>query len=256
MKAVILAAGKGKRIDSVTNGENKCLLKIRDKTIIEYNVENISRIDEINEIIIVVGYRSHDIMSKVGNYYNGKRISYCIQKEQKGLINALEAAKYAVEDNDFILILGDEFIINNNYSSAIKRFYEKKYNCMIGIVEVDDINLVKKTYTIEIDENDNILDFIEKPIKPFNNIMGTGNIIFKKSFLKYIDQTPVNSIRGEKELVDFLKIILKKYGNVTTFKVGDSYINLNTKEDYYNLVRLFGVKVDIYRDSKYGVESI
>ena len=58
-------------------------------------------------------------MSKVGNYYNGKRISYCIQKEQKGLINALEAAKYAVEDNDFILILGDEFIINNNYSSTL-----------------------------------------------------------------------------------------------------------------------------------------
>lgn len=256
MKAVILAAGKGSRINSVTKGENKCLLKIKDKTIIEYNVDNVSKIDEISEIIIVVGYKSHDIMTRIGNYHNGKRITYCIQREQKGLINALEQAKYAIEEDDFILILGDEFIVNNNYSTAIQNFYEKRYNYMIGIMEVDDINLVKKTYTIKINQHNNIQDFIEKPIIPFNNIMGTGNIILRGDCLKYIEQTPINHVRGEKELVDFLKIILEKNRNVSIFKVGDHYININTKEDYYNLISLLEIKGEICYDSRYSVKSI
>lgn len=256
MKAVILAAGNGKRINSVTRGENKCLLKILDKTIIEYNVGNLSEIDEINEIIIVVGYKSNDVMATIGDCYNRKKVSYCIQKEQKGLINALEAAKYKVGDDDFILILGDEFIVNNNYSTAIQSFHEKGYNYMIGVIKVDDINLIKKTYTIKIDKNNNIQDFIEKPTVPFNNIMGTGNIILRGEFLKYIKETPINAIRGEKELVDFLKIILKKSGNVSTFEVGDHYVNVNTKEDYYNLINMLEVKGDMYHDSRKAVESI
>ena len=256
MKAVILAGGKGKRINSVTRGENKCLLRIGDKTIIEYNVDNISKIDEISEIIIVVGYKSYDVMSTIGNHHNRKRISYCIQREQKGLINALEAARYAVGEDDFILILGDEFIINNNYTMAIESFHKKKYDYMIGIIEVDDINLVKKTYTIKIDQNNNIQGFIEKPIVPFNNIMGTGNIILRGGLLKYIEETPINPIRGEKELVDFLRIILEKNRNISTFRVGDYYININTKEDYHNLMQLIETKGEIYHKPTYSVETI
>ena len=256
MKAVILAAGNGKRIKSITKGENKCLLKIKNKTIIEYNVNNISEIDEINEILIVVGYKSNDVMDTIGSSYNKKRVSYCIQREQKGLINALEAARCEIAKDDFILILGDEFIVNNNYSTAIQSFYEKRYDYMIGVIEVDDINLIRKTYTIKMDQNNNILDFIEKPTEPFNNIMGTGNIILRGGFLKYIDETPINPIRGEKELVDFLKIILEKNGNVSTFKVGDHYVNINTREDYYNLIRFLEIEGDIYYDSRQSVESI
>lgn len=254
MKAVILAGGKGKRINSVTRGENKCLLKILDKTIIEYNVDNLSKINEIDEIIIVVGHKSKDVIGTIGSCYNRKRISYCIQKEQKGLINALEAAKHKIVDNDFILILGDEFIVNNNYSTAIKSFKEKGYSYMVGVIEVEDINLIKKTYTIKIDQNNNIQDFIEKPTIPYNNIMGTGNIIFRGEFLKYTEETPVNAIRGEKELVDFLKIILKKNGNVSTFRVGEHYVNVNTQEDYYYLINLLEVKGDMYHDSRLVVE--
>lgn len=239
MKAVILAGGRGKRINDLTNGENKCLIKVKDRTILQNNIENISMQDEIEDIIIVVGYQAEKVMHEIGNEANNKPITYCIQKEQLGLINALESAKHSLKNKDFILLLGDELIINNQYEEAIRRFYYYDYNCIIGTYNVDDIDLVKKTYTIKINDNEQIEDLVEKPAQPFNNIMGTGNIIFKKGLVDYINQTPINPLRGERELVDFLKIILSDKGSISTFNVGDYYFNLNTLDDYKIMLKTF-----------------
>ncbi len=238
MKAIILAAGRGSRISNVTNGGNKCLLKVNGQSILKRNVTNISNIDVIKEIIIVVGHLSTDVMMDIGNECNGKRISYCIQREQKGLIDALESAKYSILGDDCFLLLGDEVVINNCYSKAITDFKRNQYSAFLGVFNGKDKDLVRKTYTLKLDNQGEVIDLIEKPKEPFNSIMGTGNILLKKETLDYIEKTPLNSKRGEKELVDFLKIIIEEEKNVKTFEVGDHYINLNTKDDYDTLLQL------------------
>lgn len=242
MKALVLAAGRGNRINDITKGENKCLLKVNGKAVIEYNIENISSLKDINEIAVVVGYRSEDVMETLGREINGLKINYCVQRKQKGLIDAMESAKEVLNGDDFMLVLGDEFIVNNNYKDAIEKFKKNGNHCMIGTIEVDDINLVRRTYTFKYDKNKNLVDFIEKPKKPYNNIMGTGNVFFSGSILKLLDDVPVNPIRGEKELVDLFNLILDYNGKISTFTVGDKYINLNTKDDYLALNSLINGK--------------
>lgn len=238
MKAVILAGGRGSRIDSITQGNNKCLLEVNNKTLIRYNVEHLCKIDMISECIIVVGYRAEDIMCEIGNECMNKKVTYCIQTKQKGLIHALESAKYALENEDFIIVLGDEFILNNQYQTAISDFQKSDTTCMIGIIVVDDIDLVKKTYSFKMNETGEMSNFVEKPKNPFNYYMGTGNVILKGSVMQMLNEIPVDPVRKEKELVGLFNLLLEREAKIRSFVVGSHYVNVNTFNDLELLEKL------------------
>ena len=89
MKALILAAGRGKRLGKITESTNKCMLIFNGKPVLEYNIERAADIAEISEIVIVVGHRAEDIINAYGTEYKGKRIKYVIQWEQKGRLTVV-----------------------------------------------------------------------------------------------------------------------------------------------------------------------
>ena len=64
MKAVILAAGQGTRIRAVHGERPKCLINVGDKTILDHQIEGLSRAG-IDEIAIVVGYEKQQIIRHV-----------------------------------------------------------------------------------------------------------------------------------------------------------------------------------------------
>ena len=236
MKGVVLAAGRGRRIQDITHGGSKCLLQINKKSIIRWNVERLCSLPEVTECIVVVGHDAAAIMYDVGNECNSKRVSYCFQKQQAGLINALEAAKTAIGDSDFFMVLGDEYLIEDNYSEALQLFRVENYSCLIGILEVEDENEIKKTYTFR-NQDGQIFDFVEKPEKPFNNLKGTGNVIFRNNILCLLDEVPINPKRGEKELVDLFNLMIGRQLKIGSFDVAKEYFNINTREDYTLLLK-------------------
>lgn len=75
MKAVLCAAGIGKRMFPFTIDTPKPLLPIGGKTIIEYMVDGLSFVG-INEVIIVVGYKAEKIKNKLGDSYGHCKITY------------------------------------------------------------------------------------------------------------------------------------------------------------------------------------
>jgi dTDP-glucose pyrophosphorylase len=64
-----------------------------------------------------------------------------------------------------------------------------------------------------------------------NNLMGTGNCIFKNEILSYIPQTPINQKRGEKELVDLIQCAIDEGHIVKSFLICDQYFNVNSPEE-------------------------
>ena len=119
-----MAAGKGSRINQLSENTNKCLLKIKGKSIIEYNLDSISNLN-ISEIIIVVGYKKDRIIKKYGSKYNKIKIRYVEQNKQKGLVNAIKECESWVNDN-FFLLLGDEFFYKPDHKGMLYKFKELK----------------------------------------------------------------------------------------------------------------------------------
>jgi len=231
VKALILAGGRGKRLGEMTNSLNKCMLELGGKPVIEYNIDRAAEIKDIDEIVIVVGHRAEDIINRYGTNYNGKRIRYVIQWEQKGLVHAIECARDTIEGEDFFLLLGDEVLVNSRHKEMLEEFKRGDAFAICGVMFQKDKEKIKRTYIVLTDENGRVFRLIEKPKKALNNWQGTGHCVFKNEILSYIERTPIHPERGEKELPDLIQCAVDDGQVVKIFDVCDQYTNINSEED-------------------------
>ena len=235
MKALILAAGRGNRLSDKTNNINKCMLKLNEKPILEYNVQRASEIPQINEIIIVVGYQKENIIKYFGFNYNGKNIRYIYQWEQLGLVHAIEIAKEILNGEDFFLMLGDEILIDSKHKEMVEEFNNFGAFGLCGVIrrKRDDLEKISRTYAIMFDNRWKINRLIEKPKFYPNIFQGTGHCIFKNEILNYINECPIHIRRGrgEKELPDLIQCCVDDGKEVRHFIVGSNYCNINNQKD-------------------------
>src|SRR3989344_5542702 len=91
MQCVILAAGRGKRMGSLTDGAPKALLEVSNKTLIEHKLDALP--EQIDEVIIVVGYMGSAIQKYLGGFYNDKRIFYVEQEKSNATAGAFSGAR-------------------------------------------------------------------------------------------------------------------------------------------------------------------
>lgn len=235
MKALILAGGRGKRMEELSESQNKCMLSLGGKRLIEYSLDNASAIDEISEIVIVVGYRAESIINRYGTNYRGKRISYVIQPEQRGLVNAMECAADYIDRHDFLLFLADEVLLRSRHRAMYDLFRSDNLFCVCGVYPQPNLEVIKRTYAVIHGPDDRIFRLIEKPRKPFNHIMGTGNVLFRGAIFDYIDLTPINPSRKEKELPDLIQCAIDDGEIVKLFDICEVYINVNSPEEWKSI---------------------
>jgi len=176
MKAVILAAGEGKRLRPYTETLPKVMLPIVNKPILEYVLDAVSK-SGIDEIIVVVGYKKEVILEYFKDYKKAK-ITYVEQDKQLGTAHALLQAKKQLKDS-FIVLAGDNIIDQESISKLIND--ESKYNI-----------LIKKhphpsKYGVVFLEKNKLKEIVEKPKEEMGNFISTGIYKLPKTVFKIID---------------------------------------------------------------------
>ncbi len=241
MKALILAGGRGKRLDEVSETHNKCMFEVAGKPVIQFSLDAAAA-TTVDEIIIVVGYRAEEIVNYYGNKYKDKNLKYVIQYERKGLVHAIECARETIDGDDFMLFLGDEILVNPKHQAMIDEYNKHKKEvfafCGVLIVEDKDKDLIKRTYTLIQNEENQIFRLVEKPRNPLNNYKGTGDCIFNNKIFDYLEYTPVHHERNEKELPDLIQSAIDDGRMVKSFIICDQYVNINSESDVALIKRL------------------
>jgi dTDP-glucose pyrophosphorylase len=231
MKALVLAAGRGKRLEEHSENQNKCMLRLFGKPLVQYSLENAVRVG-VDEVVVVVGYRAEEIINEFGNRFEGTRVRYVIQHDPQGLVHAIECSRPALEGSDFMLFLADEILHQPRHAEMVRTFEERKLFVICGVVHEPNPAEIRKTYAlIQNDVDRRIYRLIEKPRRPPNQIRGTGNCIFRAGILDYLELTPINPHRREKELPDLIQCAIDDGYMVTSFDIGAAYININSPED-------------------------
>jgi dTDP-glucose pyrophosphorylase len=246
MKALILAGGRGKRLEGYSAERNKCMLEFAGRPLIEHSLNNSISI-EPDEIVIVVGYLAEQIINQYGNSYRGVRIRYAIQQEQKGLVHAIERAESFLGSSDFMLLLADEILLDPNHAAMLRQYKADGIFALCGIAIAPDLEFIRRTYSVFEDQQGRILRLVEKPRRPINDCQGTGNIIFSNKILEYIHYTPINQARNEKELPDLIQCAIDDGHIVKSFLVGGRYININTPDDIAITERELGISCHVSR---------
>ncbi len=105
MQAVILAAGRGRRMGPLTEHTPKPLLSYRGQTLLEQKLSILP--SSVAEIIIVIGYLGQNIINAIGHSYNNIPIRYVWQTELTGTAGALWLCKEFLY-GPFIVLMSDD----------------------------------------------------------------------------------------------------------------------------------------------------
>ena len=82
-----MVAGLGTRLRPLTHNVPKSMIRVAGRPILEWSIDRLP--PEIEEVILVVGYRQEQIRQHFGNQWHGRRIRYAEQTEPKGTGHAV-----------------------------------------------------------------------------------------------------------------------------------------------------------------------
>lgn len=103
MKAIILAAGVGKRFKEMTDHRPKCLIEIQGKTLLERTLTALGAA-QVNQAVIVIGYRGDMIQQAIGATCGGVQVRYVFNDRfEKGAILSLWSAREEFDDDILIM---------------------------------------------------------------------------------------------------------------------------------------------------------
>jgi bifunctional UDP-N-acetylglucosamine pyrophosphorylase/glucosamine-1-phosphate N-acetyltransferase len=116
MQVLILAAGRGTRMNELTEAVPKPMLEVCGKTLLDHKLAMLP--DEIDEVIFVIGYQSETIRSHFGDEAYGRKIQYVEQKVLDGTGGAVWAAKDLLHDR-FLIMMGDDLYAKEDAERCI-----------------------------------------------------------------------------------------------------------------------------------------
>ncbi|HPO61384.1 MAG TPA: NTP transferase domain-containing protein, partial [Exilispira sp.] len=129
MRCIILAAGKGKRLQSEEFQIPKALRLLNGKPLLSYVLESISGFIEDRDIVIVVGFMGEKIIEL---YKDKGRYNFVWQKEQLGTGHAVMMAEDYFEANCNLILMGDMPFIKESTLREFLTFHDKNKNCFLN----------------------------------------------------------------------------------------------------------------------------
>ena len=109
MKAVILAAGAGRRMYPLTEETHKCLLPVGDSTLIDRMLEGLLQVG-VSEVMLLTGYRHDQLRGHLGDAYKGMRLSYVFNErfeDTNNVVSLLRALQGRDLQDEFLLLEAD-----------------------------------------------------------------------------------------------------------------------------------------------------
>ncbi len=239
MIGIILTAGNGERLGKVKACRSKCMLPVNGGTpLLKYKFEMYRQCPGIERIYVVIHTDETEIQDYFGTFYEGIPVVYCIQSPQnKGIIGGLYAVNSREDlfQQDILLMLGDEYIENADIKSFVE-FYDFYRNSICAIaVPTNDLNKIKKNYSIELGSDMVILNAVEKPELPFNNLIGTGVLAIPGTILKEFYDRVYMGMKNELQLVDLFYFAQEQGKHSYAYLCHTNYCNVNNAEDLYAL---------------------
>ena len=129
MRAIILAAGIGRRLKEVSNNLPKPLFEINNKSLLFYSLEAIYG-SGIKDVIIIVGYKKEIIRNRIGNNFKGMNITYVENHiyENTGSMHSLSLALKQPQD---CLVLDGDLVFNSAIIPQLLEYTEKNAGIII-----------------------------------------------------------------------------------------------------------------------------
>jgi len=205
VKALVLAGGSGSRLRPITHTSAKQLVPVANKPVLFYGLEAI-RDAGIIEVGIVAGDNAREIRTAVGDGSSfGLRVTYIPQEAPLGLAHAVLIARDYLGDDDFVMYLGDNFIVDG-ITDLVDRFRAERPEALVMLTRVSD---PRAFGVAELDAGGRLIRLEEKPAEPKSDLALVGVYLFSPAVHEVIAGLSP-SWRNELEITDAIQGLLDK----------------------------------------------
>ncbi|MER5275625.1 glucose-1-phosphate thymidylyltransferase [Streptomyces sp. NPDC002809] len=174
MKALVLSGGAGTRLRPITHTSAKQLVPVANKPVLFYGLEAIADAG-ITEVGVVVGDTADEIRKAVGDGSAfGLEVTYIRQDAPLGLAHAVRVAREFLGDDDFVMYLGDNFIVGG-VTELVDSFRTERPDAHILLTPVLDPSAFG---VAELDAEGRVSALVEKPEHPKSDLALVGVYLF------------------------------------------------------------------------------
>lgn len=169
MKCLILAAGYATRLYPLTENFPKPLLEVGDKTILDWLIDDIDSFGLVDEYIVISNHKFAHHFDKWAKWKKEKiTVVDDGTESNETRLGAVRDIQFAIDelniDDDMLVIAGDN-LLDFSLTKFIRYAKEKNSACIMRYYEPSEQKLTK-CGVVTIDENDKILNMVEKPAQP------------------------------------------------------------------------------------------
>ncbi|GHH00458.1 glucose-1-phosphate thymidylyltransferase [Streptomyces lanatus] len=174
MKALVLSGGAGTRLRPITHTSAKQLVPVANKAVLFYGLESIAAAG-ITDVGVIVGDTATEIQDAVGDGSKfGLEITYIPQERPLGLAHAVLIARDYLGDDDFVMYLGDNFIVGG-IADLVDEFRRDRPDAQILLTQVQD---ARAFGVAELDDTGQVIGLEEKPEHPKSDLALVGVYLF------------------------------------------------------------------------------
>ena len=240
MKAVILAAGKGTRMGSLTDELPKPMLPVEGRPILEHIISGIAA-QGVREFQLITGWKAEVIEHHFGDgSLLGLSITYARQEVQDGTGKAPELAKRFVGDDPFLLTYGDILVRPETYAAMTDRFSQGEFSGLITVTPGEDVTKGAINF---FDDEFCLRKIVEKPSAEQLDQLHTdgwlkegdpmwynaGIYIFRPVVFNHTAKLQ-RSPRGEYELTDAIATMIAASERIAGVKTEGRWIDIRDPE--------------------------
>jgi glucose-1-phosphate thymidylyltransferase len=178
MRALILAAGYATRLYPLTQDRPKPLLEVGGRPIVDWILDRISEVDEVEEVHLVT---------------NAKFAPAFREWAHAGLVvhddgtTSEDDRLGAIGDIAFVDLAGDDLLViagDNLFDFSLRDYVvfwrAKGRASAVALYDVGDLELARKYGIVELGEDDRIVGFVEKPEEPPSTLAATATYVFHR----------------------------------------------------------------------------
>lgn len=184
MKCLILAAGYATRLYPLTENFPKPLLKVQDKTILDWLLEDIDGASVVDQYIVISNHKfAHHFKAWADHHKLPITVLDDGTESNETRLGAVRDIQFAIEElgvkDDLLVIAGDN-LLDFSLQSFIHYFQKKQTTCIMRYWEESEAKL-RKTGVAVVDDQDRIVEMEEKPAEPKSHWCTPPFYIYKAS---------------------------------------------------------------------------
>jgi glucose-1-phosphate thymidylyltransferase len=185
VKAIVLGAGYATRLRPLTDSIPKMLLPLAGRPMLDYLIDRIEAVEEVDEIHVVTNARFAGDFGRWAGQRSGVRAvavwndGTTSNEDRLGAIGDIRFTidEAGLEGADLLVVAGDN-LIEYSLEDFVRFWREKDDGAAIAVHRVADPELIKQYGVVELDEDDRVVSLEEKPSEPRSDLAATAAYLY------------------------------------------------------------------------------